>query len=327
MTLPAAFPSTVQRLARTVAGRRLLQVSLLVGGLFVLGFLYGGRAQAAEGVPLPSATRVASAAATDTSSGRSSIPATPDTSSVLPVPLDGVRELAKPLTEQVVPSVEATVSQVVQPVADTVKTVTDGLSEGKVTLPSLPSLPELPILSELPSLPGLPGAGDEPSVPASPTVPGDSALPVQPGQASPAPVAGTEESRRPAQTAAAHGDDDRQTAGRRAPVAAAQTVAPQTYGPSYTPADATPANGVARAAVGPSPRAGHAPLRQAPTGDPDGTVGNRSAAGDGASRHCDAHAAVTSVRRAPVLLVAGATACAATPGTRDRHRDIPVFPG
>ncbi|MFI5657342.1 hypothetical protein [Streptomyces sp. NPDC051684] len=41
-----ALPAPVARLARATAGRRALQLALLFGGLFVLGILCGGRAQA-----------------------------------------------------------------------------------------------------------------------------------------------------------------------------------------------------------------------------------------------------------------------------------------
>lgn len=308
----------------------MLYVALLAGGLFVLGFLCGGRAQAAEGGTAP-APRPASAA----QSAAASAPTVPGTSSVRPDPADRAKESTKPLTEQAVPSVRETVDQVVRPVVDTVRTVTDtvtdGLSEGRLTVPPLQSLPilsELPILSDLPglsdlpSLPELPGAPDDPSlpgIPTAPTLPGDVALPVPPGQASPAPAADAPARRHPEQ-ATAH-DDAEPAAGRRAPAAA-----PRTYGPRPVAADLTLTTGAARGTVGSGPRAGHAPPEQAPAGDPDGMAGNRSALGDGASRHFDGQA-VTSNHRAPLRLAPGATARGDAPATRDRHRDIPVFPG
>ena len=69
-----------------------------------------------------------------------------------------------------------------------------------------------------------------------------------------------------------------------------------------------------------------APVRQAPAGDPNGALGSQSALDTGASRHGDAHA-VTLNDRAPLRLVSGVAARADAAGTRDRHRDIPVFPG
>lgn len=46
MTSPMALPAPVARLVRATAGRRALQLALLFGGLFVLGIVCGGRAQA-----------------------------------------------------------------------------------------------------------------------------------------------------------------------------------------------------------------------------------------------------------------------------------------
>ncbi|WP_309058810.1 hypothetical protein [Streptomyces sp.] len=51
MTWSAALSGVALRVMRTVAGRRALEVALLVGAVFVLGMLCGERAQAADGVP------------------------------------------------------------------------------------------------------------------------------------------------------------------------------------------------------------------------------------------------------------------------------------
>ncbi|NUP23514.1 MAG: hypothetical protein HOZ81_47160 [Streptomyces sp.] len=56
MTWPAALPVAALRVLRTAAGRRALQVALVVGGLFALGFLCGERAYAADGLPVDSGT-------------------------------------------------------------------------------------------------------------------------------------------------------------------------------------------------------------------------------------------------------------------------------
>lgn len=50
MALSAVLPDAALRVTRTAAGRRALQVGLLVGGLFVLGLLCGEQARAADGV-------------------------------------------------------------------------------------------------------------------------------------------------------------------------------------------------------------------------------------------------------------------------------------
>ncbi|MCI3276066.1 hypothetical protein [Streptomyces cylindrosporus] len=57
MTWPAALPAAL-RVMRTAAGRRALQVVLVVGGLFALGFLCGEQAHAAEGAPVASSAEV-----------------------------------------------------------------------------------------------------------------------------------------------------------------------------------------------------------------------------------------------------------------------------
>ncbi|MFD8300817.1 hypothetical protein ACFV29_00465 [Streptomyces sp. NPDC059690] len=51
MTWPAALPAAAVRVMRSAAGRRALQVMVVVGGLFALGFLCGEQAHAADGAP------------------------------------------------------------------------------------------------------------------------------------------------------------------------------------------------------------------------------------------------------------------------------------
>ncbi|MFH9003893.1 hypothetical protein ACH4E5_11720 [Streptomyces afghaniensis] len=63
-----------------------------------------------------------------------------------------------------------------------------------------------------------------------------------------------------------------------------------------------------------------------PADRPDGRLGNRSSADSGTSRHGDAYA-VTPSDRVPPRLLSGVAARSCTAGTRDSHRDIPVFPG
>ncbi|MFF1770697.1 hypothetical protein [Streptomyces sp. NPDC058249] len=78
MPLPAALPGAALRMTRTTAGRRALQVALLVGGLFALGFLCGEQAHAAEGAKPPVPTHVVravsgSGAGSSSGSGSSSV--------------------------------------------------------------------------------------------------------------------------------------------------------------------------------------------------------------------------------------------------------------
>ncbi|MET7696128.1 hypothetical protein [Streptomyces sp. NPDC005485] len=77
-------------------------------------------------------------------------------------------------------------------------------------------------------------------------------------------------------------------------------------------------------------RIAQVPVHQAPagepTGDPTGALGNQSAVDNGAPRHGDPQA-VTLNHLAPLRLAPGAPAGVTAAETRDRYRDIPVFPG
>ncbi|MFC3578352.1 hypothetical protein ACFOZ0_34855 [Streptomyces yaanensis] len=209
---------------------------------------------------------------------------------------------------ETVPAVSRVVRQVVRPVADglvrpagdrvgrpvggLVQTVAEGLADAPSQWSTLPSLPSVPGLPGLPAVPGLPGLPGVPTPPVH-TVPALSVA-QQPG-------GGTE-----------HGT----TAEQR------QTGA---YGPGVPAAtDATAGEHTHRAPdLG---RTAHLPRHQAPGGDPTGALGEQPAVDSGAPRHGDGHA-VASNHRAPLRLVPGATAVATAGGTRDRHRDIPEFPG
>lgn len=152
---------------RGAAGRRVLQVVLLVGGLFALGFLYGEQAHAADGTA-PEAVTVA--ATMSPGSVRSAIHAAPARSSAT-----GSATVVRPVTEQVV-----------RPVGDLVETVTDGPAGGPSQFPPLPDMPSLPGLPEVPPLPGLP---EVPPLPGLPGIPAGvlpiGAAPQQPGGAAP----------------------------------------------------------------------------------------------------------------------------------------------
>ncbi|MFI6015483.1 hypothetical protein ACIBAG_43110 [Streptomyces sp. NPDC051243] len=69
MTWSAALPFAAVRIVRMVAGRRALQVALLVGGLFVLGFLCGERAYAADVVSAGTSTSASSVSAPSAPAG------------------------------------------------------------------------------------------------------------------------------------------------------------------------------------------------------------------------------------------------------------------
>ncbi|WP_329256103.1 hypothetical protein OG223_32245 [Streptomyces sp. NBC_01478] len=127
----AAMPGAALRVMRTAVGRRVLQVALLVGGLFVLGAVFGGQAQAVDGVP-----------GKPVSLGKPGIPAVASVVKPVPVPV--------PVLAPVLAPVSDAVERVVRPVSDVVaKTVTAVLAE----VPSLPAVPTLPSLPAVPSLP------------------------------------------------------------------------------------------------------------------------------------------------------------------------------
>ncbi|MFF4273061.1 hypothetical protein [Streptomyces sp. NPDC001536] len=338
MTWPAALPGAALRSLRTAAGRRTLQVALLVGGLFALGFLCGGQASAAEDIP--TATVTSGAAPADPADGVRSLtsdavgrlanpPAAPeghhrtappteptglahstDTAGTDTAPQGGPLadvlpqsagdKVLRPVTEHVVGAVDG---KVLQPVGDLVETVTGQLAEGQAQMPPLPSLPSLPG-TELPGLPGLP------ELPGLPALPGET-LPGQtpPGSATPRP--------KPPVTDSPQGDASGRRSGKSAATAAF-------YGPlsvTGSPTTDTAAKAGGHRAV----QGAHAPVRQAPGGDPGGALGNRPTADSGSSRHGDAHA-VSLNHRTVVRLVAGAAVRADAFETRDRHRDIPVSP-
>lgn len=339
------------RVLRVAVGRRALQVGLLVGGLLVLGFLCGEQAQAADGIgALPGnavtglvkpaaktgivgagaddpATALGASAAADTgvgpvartrvgpAKGRALKPVVPvpgtaepddrrsGTSSARVPDLDTVTDtltgalaqpadgrVLRPVTEDLVGAVG---DQVVRPVGDLVETVTTGLVETVGISPSasLPELPTLPSFPQSPSWPTLPG------VPIQ-------TLPV------PAPV-----------TSVPGGHALMTSADEEGPVGGGAV-----YGPRFAGGDtvikAVTHDSAHRATSSAAPAPGH----QAPSNVPGGALGGKSAVDNGSSRHGDAHA-VTLIHRALSRLVPGAAADVDTAGTRDRHRDIPVFPG
>lgn len=310
MTLPAALPGAALRVMRTAAGRRALQVVLLVGGLFMLGFLCGEQAHAADGTV--SATSVGDARSLTSSTvgglvdktvdaDKPAVPPTrkappPPTRKAPPPPTPTADQLVRPVTDHVIQSVD---DRVVQPVGDAVETVTEGLADAEAKAPPLPALPELPELPSLPTLPEL-------------ELPG--LLPLFPGQTLPAPVTSAPQPQPGgAETAAEEQGSERPGASSSA------------YGPRFVAYGTVP-HADAHTSAHPTAPSAYVPVHQAPAGDPGGALGNRPAMDSGTSRHGDTHA-VTTDHRAPLRLVPGAAADVSAAGTRDRHRDIPVFPG
>ncbi|MET7810826.1 hypothetical protein ABZT26_08185 [Streptomyces sp. NPDC005395] len=299
MIWSAALPGAVLRVLRTAAGRRALHVALLVGGLFVLGLLCGGRAQAADGAP----------GALEDTVGR-----------VLHVP---AQTGSRPETPG--PVVRAVRERVVRPVGDVVaQTVTEGLEglEAAVQTDVPPSrlLPapsgpiDAPDLTEMPDLGDLTDLAD-PIAPFAPSAPD-----VQDPRTEPAPRATAD----PADTS---GAEDRSGALGSPAVVGGGSPAPATgYGPKPGLGTA-PAAPAAPARTHPAGIAHteYAPAHPGPTGDPDGALGTASGADQGAPRHGDARA-VAPQPRIMFRLVPGAPERADAAGVREPYRDIPVSP-
>ncbi|MFJ4202608.1 hypothetical protein ACIP2Y_23680 [Streptomyces sviceus] len=344
MTWSAAFPGATVRVLRAVVGRRALQVGLLVGGLFVLGFLCGEQAHAADGIgalpgrtvgqlvnppagPTATPTRTDGGRDTDAPKGRAPRPAVPgptasepdaepDTEPGTESGTDALTrpdddKVIRPVTEDVVGAV---VGGVVQPVGDLVKTVTTGLTE-TVGIPAQPTLPEWPTVPQWPTVPSLPEDPSWPTLPTVPGVPTVPGLPGTPGQTLPAPAPDPSASQpQPGDHAARKPAGDEGSAGGGAG-----------FGPRFA-GHGTVIEPVAPHSAHRATSTAHGPEHQAPSDSPGGALGGKSAVDNGSSRHSDAHA-VTPDHRAPLRLVPGAAASVGAAGTRDRHRDIPVFPG
>ncbi|MEU0112989.1 hypothetical protein ABZ137_04495 [Streptomyces bobili] len=145
MLRPALLSAAVARIA--------LRAALLLGGLFALGFLFGGQAQAADG-------------------------ATPTTVS----PPDASVNLVTPVRDRVVKPV----GEVLEGVSEEL-TETEGRAARMTPLPNVSELAAPPPLDSLPELPDAPSLPTLPSLPAPPSLP---TLPVsQPALTQPAPVA------------------------------------------------------------------------------------------------------------------------------------------
>ncbi|WP_344602682.1 hypothetical protein [Streptomyces glaucus] len=235
-------------------------------------------------------------------------------------------------------------ARVVRPAGGLVRTVTEGLAERIPELSPGPSaeLPRLPGPPTLPGTPGSPGVPDlpgEPSVPALPDVPGAPELPElpdvpaapavpghplptlvtpapQPGSPAPQPGSPAPQPASPAVPSAGDGH----TPDRRGGAVAGTDV----HGPRADVVPEASAHGGAHRQRAASP-SDHVPVHRAPAGEPDGALGNRSAADSGTSRHGDVQA-VTPDHRAAPRFVPGTTVSADAAGIQDRYRDVPVSP-
>ncbi|MGA4850759.1 hypothetical protein ACOBQB_32640 [Streptomyces sp. G5(2025)] len=297
-------------------------MALVLGGLLVLlvlGFLFGERAQAAEGVPSRPLERVQSARAAEpvpvaqraeSRPGAAADPvATPVPQAAAPrhiaEPVVGPGAGAVPVGKPEVPRAELPVDKAVDDAVDVaVDDVTDALRR---TPPPARWIPE----------PGLPGSGDGegPGRDADPA-PAPGAMPTP--MPTPTPVPGT------AAEGGARGEDG-SVSGREH--LAERSAGPRAESPHAAggglPGHRVGAHSGAGKAVAEN-GAGQAPL-PAPAA-PGGSLGNATAVDGNASRHGDPHAAALD-SRAPVRLLAGPGCPADSAPLRDRHRDVPEFPG
>ncbi|MFF1715474.1 hypothetical protein [Streptomyces sp. NPDC058268] len=299
---PAAvvLPDAAVRMPRAVAGRRALQVVLLLAGLLALGFLCGERAHAADGVPAPGQATKAAARSVEPVRERGAEPAR----EAVRGGRDAVRDAAVEPVAHVAEPVARTARGVARPVVDGVTGVVEGAPQRV--------LPEAPDLPGTPGVPGLPSAPDVPDVPELPQPgPGHGA-----GAEPPASPAGQGEA-----TARAHGARAESSYGTGTGTRTSTHIGTGTTHPSGQQAHRTGHEPSPSPLPSPLP----SPFPSAP-GDPVRTLGGQSA-GDGSStRHGDPCTASLD-GRAPVRLLQGAGAGQVPAPIRERHRDIPEFPG
>ncbi|MEU9956205.1 hypothetical protein [Streptomyces sp. NPDC050982] len=258
--------------------------------------------------PLPTASTAATGPGSGSGSEQPGLPEaiTPVTDEVQravrpvaePVVRPVTERVVRPVTEQVVRPVT---EDVVRPIGDLVDQVTGGITGGIGERPAPPQW--WPSLPQLPTLPGLPGLPELP-------------LPAVPGQTLPAGTApqqsgGATDNHRAAEKQSRDDRDD---------------SAATAYGPQFAGGPAAAGDDVRHHADSRGTRAVQAPVHQVPDGDPTGALGRHSAGDNGSPRHGDAQAVALNERARPTL-VPGAAADVTAAGTRDRHRDIPAFPG
>lgn len=362
LTAAAPLPGAgaVLRVTRGAAGRRAVRVGLLVGGLFALGVLCGARASAAdEGTSAVSSLSSLSAAVTPAATDRV---VRPVAESAAP----RVHERGAPGTERISPKTERTVPGTERPglpavraprqatlIARTTRPLVDDVTR-RVTGPGLkpvteqvvpPVVPPVlrPVTASVPVPAGdlvetvaggtagvvrqLPPVGGMPSLPEVPGLPEPSGRTTMPAEAPPAAVTPREPDRVVAGSRGPAVDDDGGSAGERAPVAHSVASGPKAVVGGAAVVSAPPRDAGSGAGVG----TGDASVvrvsaQRSPGGPVTGVLGGRSGVDSGGPRHVEA-STLASLDRAPLSVVPGAPVTDAPDGVRDRHRDVPEFPG
>ncbi|MGW1668851.1 hypothetical protein [Streptomyces sp. NPDC002324] len=341
-------------MTRGAAGRRVVRVGLLVGGLFALGVLCGARASAAdEAAPVVSSLPAAvTAGVTAAGTDRVVRPVGESTAQPVTEVTAPLTEVTAPLTERIAPLAERiarpvmadvaqpvtdhpvlrpVTEQAVQPVAErfaqqatehVVRQVVDDLVRPVVEAVVPPVVDDVvqpvvpPVLRPIAE-----GSSGMPWLPTVPGLPEPSGWTTSPVEAQPVEATPREPGRAVAGSPGSTVDGDGGGDGERSSVP--PSVA---FGPTGV---------VSGSAVVPAPRrdagAGDAPVvrgpaHRSPGGLPTGALGRHSAVDNGWPRHVEA-STVASLGRAPLSVVPGAPAADAPGGIRDRHRDIPEFPG
>ncbi|MFC7307410.1 hypothetical protein ACFQVC_24680 [Streptomyces monticola] len=336
MTAAAAFPVAAQRLVRSAAARRALQVTLFLGGLLALGLLFGGRAQAAEVAPevpadLTSASASASAPAEPADAVEPADAAEPVRKAVdvepvrKAVDVEPVRKAVRTAADTTGTTADTasnatgiaadatgtaadktgTGTGTAEPIRSTATTVTRTVRTVRTAEESLRNLTEgaaeaLPKPEDFPR-PALPGTGiplPEPVLPGTAPGTGDGGHTVRPGADGGAHTIHKPHKPRP--------DSTYKQRSWSAGIAVTRHIAQD--------------GGFARAARHHQP-----PLPSDAPAPPYGIAGH-SASDCGSQRHGDPGAVAFSGGAAFRLVAAGGAATAYYP-VRDRHRDILEFPG
>ncbi|MEV5997676.1 hypothetical protein AB0L96_40695 [Streptomyces sp. NPDC052115] len=306
------------RFVRAAAGRRALQVVLVLGGLMVLGLLLGGRAQAADG-PVGGADAVSAGQARPLKSAAEPVADPVAESTAEPIAPSAADSTAEPVTRTVRHAADAVTEPVAEPVArpavrpavrPVVRPNVRPLVRpvGEVVDGVAGTLPEASDPSKL-----LPGHGTPPGS-------GDGA-----GRGSGAEPAPAHEGAQPPGKAGERADSasGRDRSAERRPVgpradSAYMSAIRWADGASVRDRDAH--GGVVAGEYGTGRPSLPSPV------PPGGSVVNATAGDGGSSRPGDLHAAAFG-GRTPVRHLVGPGFSPDHALLRDRHRDIPEFPG